>query len=59
MHKYPGLMTYCQELYNKHIRSPHLLAFIIDCHEEMLQVGDEKKGETLQKAVEVCDSVLT
>ena len=54
----PGVSDFCQELYDKSIRSPYLLAFIVDMYEETLQKDqgasvDAAKEETLKKATEV------
>lgn len=50
---YPNVMEFCQELYCKQIRSPFLLACMIDCYEEILELGKPKKEENLQKATQV------
>jgi protein farnesyltransferase/geranylgeranyltransferase type-1 subunit alpha len=46
-------MDFCLELYDKSIRSPHLLACMVDVYEEMMEQGCKKKEEVLDKAVKV------
>ncbi len=57
-HKYPGVMDFVLKLYNANNRSPHLLAFLIDLYEEMLE-DSPKDEETLHKAVKVSLSMDT
>ncbi|XP_033113404.1 protein farnesyltransferase/geranylgeranyltransferase type-1 subunit alpha-like [Anneissia japonica] len=56
MYKYPGLMDTCQEMYNKDIRSPYLIACIIDMYEEMLE-AKTSQDDTLMKAVQHCNEL--
>ena len=51
--EFPSLMEFCVELYSKHIRSPFLMACMIDNYEEMLEQGKPKKEENLQNATQV------
>ncbi|ELT98920.1 hypothetical protein CAPTEDRAFT_104214, partial [Capitella teleta] len=53
MYKYSGLMTFCEELFSQSIRSPHLLAFMVDCYQEMLNAKCEDKEEVLAKALKL------
>ena len=57
MYNFPGVLDYCTSLYEKSVRSPHLLSFMIDCFEEMLDdktaAADINKAETLRRAIEV------
>ncbi|XP_074641472.1 protein farnesyltransferase/geranylgeranyltransferase type-1 subunit alpha-like [Tubulanus polymorphus] len=55
--RYPGLREFCDELYNKHIHSPYMIACLIDIYDEMLELGCENKSEILQKAVKLCGSL--
>ena len=48
---YPEVMEFCQDLYSKQIRSPFLIACMIDCYEEKLEDG--KVDDNLQKALQV------
>lgn len=50
---YPGLMDFCQQLYDDRYRSPYLIACMIDAHEEMLENNNCDKESTLKKAVQV------
>ena len=50
---YPGLMDFCQQLYDDRYRSPYLIACMIDAHEEMLENNNCDREHTLMKAVEV------
>ena len=55
LHRSDGVMEFCENLLSKSIRSPHLLAFMIDCFEEMLEERDcEDQDATLRRALEVC-----
>ncbi|KAK0043568.1 protein farnesyltransferase/geranylgeranyltransferase type-1 subunit alpha [Biomphalaria pfeifferi] len=54
---FPGVLEFCHELYSKQIRSPFLIACMIDCYEEMLELGKPKKEETLQKATQLCNEL--
>ena len=57
--KYPALLAYCLDLYGKNIRSPYMLAFMVDFYEDQLEVEtSDNKQETLQKAIDVSISVL-
>nr|KAG5689295.1 hypothetical protein BaRGS_033087 [Batillaria attramentaria] len=51
--QYPGLKEFCQGLYDKKIRSPHLLACMVDTCEEMLEMGCDNPDSVLQRALEV------
>lgn len=53
--EYPGLKSFCDELYSKHIRSPFLLSLLVDMYEECIQppVDDEHPDPNLTKALEV------
>ena len=53
MRKYPQVADFCQELYDAHIRSPYLLAFMVDLVEEELQLGATDAGTKLERAQEV------
>ncbi|BFZ01724.1 hypothetical protein BsWGS_04763 [Bradybaena similaris] len=53
----PNVMEFCQELYCKQIRSPFLLACMIDCYEELMELGKPKKEENLQKATQLCNEL--
>ena len=53
MYDYPGLSEFCQDLYEKNIRSPYLMSFIVDCCEEMLENKCGDKDKILQKALNV------
>ncbi len=52
-----GVSEFCQELYDKSIRSPYLLAFMVDMYEEQLEQqaasGDHQRIDTLNKATQV------
>lgn len=50
---YPGLMEFCQQLYNDRYRSPYLIACMIDAYEEMLENNNGDQEETLKKSVQV------
>jgi hypothetical protein len=53
LHKYPGLLEFCQQLYDDRYRSPYLIACMIDTYEEMLEENCGERKEVLQKAVSV------
>ncbi|GFR87323.1 protein farnesyltransferase/ geranylgeranyltransferase type-1 subunit alpha [Elysia marginata] len=55
--EFPSLMEFCLELYSKHIRSPFLMACMIDNYEEMLEQGKPKKEENLQNATQLCNEL--
>ncbi|KAK3774700.1 hypothetical protein RRG08_051242 [Elysia crispata] len=55
--EFPSLMEFCVELYSKHIRSPFLMACMIDNYEEMLEQGKPKKEENLQNATQLCNEL--
>ena len=48
MYNFPGVLDYCTSLYDKSVRSPHLLSFMIDCFEEMLD--DKTAAADINKA---------
>ncbi|XP_071169555.1 protein farnesyltransferase/geranylgeranyltransferase type-1 subunit alpha-like [Mytilus edulis] len=54
---YPGLMEFCQQLYNDRYRSPYLIACMIDAYEEMLENNNGDQEETLKKSVQMCTSL--
>ena len=53
LHKYPGLLDFCQQLYDDRYRSPYLIACMIDTYEEMLEENCGERKDVLQKAVSV------
>lgn len=55
--QYPGLKEFCQGLYDKSVRSPHLLACMIDTYEEMLEMKCDNSDAVLQKALELCTAL--
>ena len=57
MYDFPGVLDFCEELYAKSIRSPHLLGFMIDCFDEMLEEKDCDcdKAALLARATQVRD----
>ncbi|XP_041367949.1 protein farnesyltransferase/geranylgeranyltransferase type-1 subunit alpha-like [Gigantopelta aegis] len=55
--KYPGLIEFCLKLYEDQIRSPYLIACMVDTYEEMLELDCEDKDNVLKKALELCDSL--
>ncbi|XP_013383155.1 protein farnesyltransferase/geranylgeranyltransferase type-1 subunit alpha [Lingula anatina] len=57
--QYPGLMEFCHKLYQENIRSPHLLAFMIDCYENMLELKKDDKQAALNQALKMCESLAT
>ncbi|XP_035671923.1 protein farnesyltransferase/geranylgeranyltransferase type-1 subunit alpha-like [Branchiostoma floridae] len=54
---YPKLMDTCQELRASGVHTPYLLAFLLDCHEEMLETGSGVKEDNLDKAVQLCNQL--
>ena len=58
MYTFPGLLQACQEMYDDNIRSPYLLAFIVDMYEEMLESRQPQEG-ALIKATEVSSMSLS
>jgi len=52
--KYPGLMDFCQKLYEDRYRSPYLMGCMVDTYEEMLEQDCDEKQEILDKATTVC-----
>ncbi|XP_077992365.1 protein farnesyltransferase/geranylgeranyltransferase type-1 subunit alpha-like [Glandiceps talaboti] len=57
LHSYPGVMEFCQRLYEGEIRSPHLLGFMIDIYDAMIESGNCDKEDTLKQATEMCASL--
>ncbi|CAL1530939.1 unnamed protein product [Lymnaea stagnalis] len=53
----PSVLEFCHDLYSKQIRSPFLIACMIESYEEMLEFGKPKKEETLQKALQLCNEL--
>ena len=53
LHRCDGVVDFCEDLLSKHIRSPHLLAFLVDCFDEMLEEGNCEKDATLRRALNV------
>ena len=53
MSTYPGIVAFCTKLYEGNIRSPYLLGFMIDYHEEMLERGCEDDEDVLNSALDV------
>ncbi|XP_064601491.1 protein farnesyltransferase/geranylgeranyltransferase type-1 subunit alpha-like [Liolophura sinensis] len=54
---YPGLLEFCQKLFDERYRSPYLIACMVDTYEEMLELGCKQPEETLSKAIELCKSL--
>ncbi|KAK2192900.1 hypothetical protein NP493_21g10019 [Ridgeia piscesae] len=54
---YPGIVAFCTKLYEGNIRSPFLLGFMIDYHEDMLEHGCEDDEDVLNSALDLCDSL--
>ena len=52
--KYPGLMEFCQQLYEDRYRSPYLMGCMMDTYEEMLEQNCDGKQDILSKALTVC-----
>ncbi|XP_061184244.1 protein farnesyltransferase/geranylgeranyltransferase type-1 subunit alpha-like isoform X1 [Saccostrea echinata] len=57
LYKYPGLLEFCQQLYDDRYRSPYLIACMIDTYEEMLEQNCGEQREVLEKAVSLCQSL--
>jgi len=55
MRRQPSIMDFCTDLYNKNIRSPYLLAFMVDLYEDMLQSGACDDQGILQKVRDLCE----
>ena len=53
LHKWPGLMEFCNQLYEDRYRSPYLIACMVDAYEEMLEQQCEEKDSILNKALKV------
>ncbi|XP_071506719.1 protein farnesyltransferase/geranylgeranyltransferase type-1 subunit alpha-like [Diadema antillarum] len=58
MHSFPGLQEMCQAMYAEDIRSPYLLAFMVDMYEEMLEKKAAVPDGTLLKATQLCDVLI-
>ena len=56
--EYPGLGQFCEELFSKHIRSPFLLAVMVDMCEERAK-DSEHAQENQTKALEVSRYILS
>ena len=50
--EHPGLKEACQDLYSRQIRSPFLLAMLVDIYEEE-EAGEGRGQESLGQALEV------
>ena len=53
---YQDVMDFCSGLHDKEIRSPYLLAYMLDVYSDKLEqagAADEGRSETLSKALEV------
>ena len=50
---YPGVLDFCKKLYSENIRSPHLLAFMVDCYDELLSTDYKDKESLLNEALQV------
>ncbi|XP_046385956.1 protein farnesyltransferase/geranylgeranyltransferase type-1 subunit alpha isoform X2 [Ischnura elegans] len=53
---------FCEELYTSYPagakgKSPYLLAYLVDLHEEQMQLGIGDKSEHLKIALEICESL--
>lgn len=53
MSMYPGVTEFCQQLYDKMIRSPFLLGFMVELDEERLKSEQGDKAKLLEHALEV------
>jgi len=53
--RYEDVNEYCENLYAENIRSPYLLAFMIDILEDQLETKScQDTPQTLGRALEVC-----
>lgn len=58
------MVEFCEELYASGIRSPYLLAFLIDIYQEKhLSSGDDQGTEVLdsleKRVIEMCNQLIT
>ncbi|XP_041476970.1 protein farnesyltransferase/geranylgeranyltransferase type-1 subunit alpha-like [Lytechinus variegatus] len=54
---FPALMQACQDMYDENIRSPFLLAFMVDIYEDQLE-SKTPPEDTLFKATQLCDVLI-
>lgn len=52
--EYPGVNAFTSELYNKGVRAPYLLSFMVDLNENQLERGCEDHKNILKSTLEVC-----
>ncbi|KAK2146850.1 hypothetical protein LSH36_582g03048, partial [Paralvinella palmiformis] len=55
---YPGVLDFCKKLYSENIRSPHLLAFMVDCYDELVSSGCDNKDSLLTEALQLLGVVF-
>ena len=57
--RYEDVSEFCENLYSENIRSPYLLAFMIDILEERLETkACQDCPQTLQRAMEVVTTII-
>lgn len=52
---YPEVEEFCENLYNNQIRSPYLLAFLIDVYQEKCLRNKELQNELSKKVFDLCE----
>ena len=50
---YKNILDFCQELYDKRIRSPYLMGYMVDFYESQLEGDCEDRKDTLEKTLKV------
>ncbi|CAH1783097.1 unnamed protein product [Owenia fusiformis] len=57
--RYPKLMEYCLNMYEHSIRSPYLMALIVDMYVEQMELKDVENSVALPKALQFCSSLAS
>ncbi|XP_055373127.1 protein farnesyltransferase/geranylgeranyltransferase type-1 subunit alpha [Condylostylus longicornis] len=59
LNEYPEVIEFCEELFNNQVKSPYLLAFLIDLYIEKYSEDEEKSSADADKVLDLCHIMAT